>query len=90
MVATLRAAQVDILVSYLPVGSERVSAFSAHCALKAKGRATITHRVLTKLLADRGVRLDRTYQLNTGANMAFQKMLERSRLTSKKISKTGP
>jgi myo-inositol-1-phosphate synthase len=56
--------------------------------IKAQVGATITHRVLAKLFEDRGVRLDRTSQLNFGGNMDFMNMLERSRLASKKISKT--
>jgi myo-inositol-1-phosphate synthase len=124
VVATLLAAQVDVLVSYLPVGSEQADAFYAQCAIdagvgfvnalpvfiasdpawaakfeaggvpivgddiKSQVGATITHRVLAKLFEDRGVRLERTYQLNFGGNMDFQNMLERSRLHSKKISKT--
>jgi myo-inositol-1-phosphate synthase len=124
VVAALRAAQVDVLVSYLPVGSEQADAFYAQCAIdagvgfvnalpvfiasdpawaakfeaagvpivgddiKSQVGATITHRVLAKLFEDRGVRLERTYQLNFGGNMDFQNMLERSRLHSKKISKT--
>ena len=124
VVAALREAQVDVLVSYLPVGSERADAFYAQCAIdagvgfvnalpvfiasnptwaakfeaagvpivgddiKSQVGATITHRVLAKLFEDRGVRLERTYQLNFGGNMDFQNMLERSRLHSKKISKT--
>jgi myo-inositol-1-phosphate synthase len=124
VVAALREARVDVLVSYLPVGSEQADAFYAQCALdagvgfvnalpvflasqpewaakfaaagvpivgddiKSQVGATITHRVLAKLFEDRGVRLDRTYQLNFGGNMDFQNMLERSRLKSKKISKT--
>jgi myo-inositol-1-phosphate synthase len=56
--------------------------------IKSQVGATITHRVLAKLFEDRGVRLERTYQLNFGGNMDFQNMLERSRLHSKKISKT--
>jgi myo-inositol-1-phosphate synthase len=56
--------------------------------VKAQVGATITHRVLTKLFSDRGVRIDRTYQLNTGGNTDFLNMLERSRLKSKKVSKT--
>jgi myo-inositol-1-phosphate synthase len=124
VVAALRKAQVDVLVSYLPVGSEQADAFYAQCAIdagvgfvnalpvfiasdpawaakfeaagvpivgddiKSQVGATITHRVLAKLFEDRGVRLERTYQLNFGGNMDFQNMLERSRLHSKKISKT--
>jgi myo-inositol-1-phosphate synthase len=57
--------------------------------IKSQVGATITHRVLTSLFVDRGVRLDRTYQLNFGGNTDFMNMLERERLESKKISKTG-
>ena len=57
--------------------------------IKSQVGATIVHRVLTRLLQDRGVRLDRTYQLNFGGNMDFYNMLDQERLTSKKISKTG-
>jgi myo-inositol-1-phosphate synthase len=57
--------------------------------IKSQVGATITHRVLTSLFGDRGVHLDRTYQLNFGGNMDFYNMLERERLESKKISKTG-
>lgn len=57
--------------------------------IKSQVGATITHRVLTKLFSDRGVILDRTYQLNFGGNMDFKNMLERTRLESKKISKTN-
>jgi myo-inositol-1-phosphate synthase len=124
VVGALREAKVDVLVSYLPVGSEQADAFYAQCAIdagvgfvnalpvfiasdpawaakfesagvpivgddiKSQVGATITHRVLAKLFEDRGVRLERTYQLNFGGNMDFQNMLERSRLHSKKISKT--
>jgi myo-inositol-1-phosphate synthase len=124
VVSTLREARVDVLVSYLPVGSEQADAFYAQCAIdagvgfvnalpvfiasnptwaakfeaagvpivgddiKSQVGATITHRVLAKLFEDRGVRLEHTYQLNFGGNMDFQNMLERSRLHSKKISKT--
>ena len=56
--------------------------------IKSQVGATITHRVLAKLFEDRGVTLDRTYQLNVGGNMDFMNMLERERLESKKISKT--
>ena len=56
--------------------------------IKSQVGATIMHRVLTKLFEDRGVKLNRTYQLNFGGNMDFMNMLERERLTSKKISKT--
>ncbi len=124
VVAALRDAQVDVLVSYLPVGSEQADKFYAQCAIdagvafvnalpvfiasdpewaakfeaagvpivgddiKSQVGATITHRVMAKLFEDRGVQLDRTYQLNVGGNMDFKNMLERERLESKKISKT--
>jgi myo-inositol-1-phosphate synthase len=124
VVAALREAQADVLVCYLPVGSEDAVRFYAQCALdagvamvnalpvfiagtpewaqrftdaglpivgddiKSQVGATITHRVLAKLFEDRGVVLDRTYQLNVGGNMDFKNMLERERLESKKISKT--
>jgi myo-inositol-1-phosphate synthase len=124
VVQALRDAKVDVLVSYLPVGSEEADKFYAQCAIDAKVAfvnalpvfiasdpewakkfedagvpivgddiksqvgATITHRVLAKLFEDRGVVLDRTYQLNVGGNMDFKNMLERERLESKKISKT--
>ncbi|WP_433012717.1 inositol-3-phosphate synthase [Kribbella sp. CA-294648] len=124
VVAALREAQVDVLVCYLPVGSEQAAKFYAQCAIDAKVAfvnalpvfiagtkewadkftaagvpivgddiksqigATITHRVLAKLFEDRGVTVDRTYQLNVGGNMDFKNMLERERLESKKISKT--
>ena len=124
VVQVLREAQVDVLVCYLPVGSEVAAKFYAQCAIdagvgfvnalpvfiagtpewakkfedagvpivgddiKSQVGATITHRVLAKLFEDRGVILDRTYQLNVGGNMDFKNMLERDRLESKKISKT--
>jgi myo-inositol-1-phosphate synthase len=124
VVAALREAQADVLVSYLPVGSEQADRFYAQCAIdarvgfvnalpvfiasdptwakkfeeagvpivgddiKSQVGATITHRVLAKLFEDRGVELERTYQLNFGGNMDFMNMLERKRLQSKKISKT--
>ncbi len=124
VVAALRECGADVLVSYLPVGSERADKFYAQCALdarvafvnalpvfiasdpewaakftaagvpivgddiKSQVGATITHRVLARLFEDRGVVLDRTYQLNVGGNMDFKNMLERDRLESKKISKT--
>ncbi|HLU27711.1 MAG TPA: inositol-3-phosphate synthase [Glycomyces sp.] len=120
----LRDAQVDVVVCYLPVGSEEAAKYYAQasidagCAfvnalpvfiasdpewakkftdaglpivgddIKSQVGATIVHRVLAKLFEDRGVRLDRTYQLNFGGNMDFMNMLERTRLVSKKISKT--
>jgi myo-inositol-1-phosphate synthase len=124
VVQVLRDQRVDVLVSYLPVGSEAADKFYAQCAIDAKVAfvnalpvfiasdpvwakkftdagvpivgddiksqvgATITHRVLAKLFEDRGVELERTYQLNFGGNMDFLNMLERERLQSKKISKT--
>jgi myo-inositol-1-phosphate synthase len=114
----------EILVNYLPVGSEDAVKHYARACLdagvamvncmpvfiasepewekrfrekgipivgddvKSQVGATITHRVLAKLFSDRGVRIDRTYQLNTGGNTDFLNMLERSRLRSKKVSKT--
>jgi myo-inositol-1-phosphate synthase len=120
----LREARADVLVCYLPVGSEQAAKYYAQSALDAKVAmvnclpvfiasdqewarkfvdagvpivgddiksqvgATIVHRILTKLFEDRGVRLNRTYQLNFGGNMDFMNMLERERLVSKKISKT--
>ncbi|MFW6597413.1 inositol-3-phosphate synthase [Propionibacteriaceae bacterium Y2011] len=120
----LRDTGADVLVSYLPVGSEDADRHYAQAALdagvgfvnalpvfiasdpewaekftaagvpiigddiKSQVGATITHRVLAKLLEDRGIELDRTYQLNIGGNMDFKNMLERDRLESKKISKT--
>ena len=124
VVQALRDAEVDVLVSYLPVGSEEADKFYAQCAIdagvafvnalpvfiasdpewaekfrsagvpivgddiKSQVGATITHRVMAKLFEDRGVALDRTYQLNVGGNMDFKNMLERDRLESKKVSKT--
>ncbi|NMM16853.1 MAG: inositol-3-phosphate synthase [Cellulomonas sp.] len=124
VVQVLKDRKVDVLVSYLPVGSEIADKFYAQCAIDAKVAfvnalpvfiasdpewaakfeaagvpiigddiksqvgATITHRVLARLFEDRGVILDRTYQLNVGGNMDFKNMLERDRLMSKKISKT--
>jgi myo-inositol-1-phosphate synthase len=124
VVQVLKDAKVDVLVCYLPVGSEEAAKFYAQCALdagcafvnalpvfiattpewadkftkaglpiigddiKSQVGATITHRVLTKLFQDRGVKVERTYQLNVGGNMDFKNMLERDRLESKKISKT--
>lgn len=124
VVAALKEADVDVLVCYLPVGSEEAAKFYAQCAIdagvafvnalpvfiagtpewaqkfedagvpivgddiKSQIGATITHRVLAKLFEDRGVTVDRTYQLNVGGNMDFMNMLERERLESKKISKT--
>src|SRR6266850_1779513 len=123
IVGILKDRKVDVVVSYLPVGSEDATRWyveqvlQAGCAfvncipvfigreprwqkrfaaaklpiigddIKSQVGATITHRVLTRLFMDRGVRLDRTYQLNFGGNTDFLNMLERERLESKKISK---
>ncbi len=120
----LREAEADVLVCYLPVGSEEAARHYAQAALdagvafvnclpvfiasdrtwaqkfvaagvpiigddiKSQVGATIVHRILTKLFEDRGVKLNRTYQLNFGGNMDFMNMLERDRLVSKKKSKT--
>lgn len=120
----LKETKADVLVSYMPVGSERAArhyagaCLEAGCALvncmpvfiasdppwasrfrkrgvpvvgddvKSMIGATIVHRVLTRLFSDRGARIDRTYQLNTGGNTDFLNMLDRSRLASKKVSKT--
>jgi myo-inositol-1-phosphate synthase len=125
IVKILRDTKTDVVVSYLPVGSEEATKWyveqvlEAGCAfincipvfiarepywqkrfaakglpivgddIKSQVGATITHRVLTRLFMDRGVRLDRTYQLNFGGNTDFLNMLERERLESKKISKTN-
>ena len=125
IVGILKERQCDVVVSYLPVGSEMATKWyveqilSAGCALincipvfiaresywqkrfkdvglpiigddiKSQVGATITHRVLTRLFEDRGVKVDRTYQLNFGGNTDFLNMLERDRLVSKKISKTN-
>jgi myo-inositol-1-phosphate synthase len=121
----LKATKADVVVNYLPVGSEEATKWyveqilDAGCAMvncipvfiakekywqkrfeerglpiigddiKSQVGATITHRVLARLFEDRGVRLDRTYQLNFGGNTDFLNMLERERLESKKISKTN-
>jgi len=123
-VAVLKDVKADVLINYLPVGSETAARFYAEACLRAgvslinampvfivsdkkwaerfekegipvvgddiKSQlgATILHRVLTKLFVDRGVKIDRAYQLNFGGNTDFLNMLERSRLKSKKISKT--
>jgi myo-inositol-1-phosphate synthase len=120
----LRAAKADVLVSYLPVGSEDAQKHYAQACLdagvafvnaipvfiasdpewaakfeaagvpivgddiKSQVGATIVHRILARLFEDRGMVLDRTYQLNVGGNMDFMNMLERERLESKKVSKT--
>ncbi len=122
--AELRRARVDVLVAYLPVGSEAAQKHYAQACLdagiafvnaipvfiasdpewarrfteagvpivgddiKSQVGATIVHRLLARLFEDRGLVLDRTYQLNVGGNMDFKNMLERERLESKKISKT--
>lgn len=124
VVAVLRETRTQVLVNYLPVGSQQAAEFYAECALaarvafvnampvfiasdagwaerfraagvpvlgddiKAQLGATIVHRMLTDLFARRGVKLDRTYQLNTGGNTDFLNMLDRGRLASKKVSKT--
>jgi len=125
IVNILKDTKTDVVVSYLPVGSEMATKWyveqilDAGCAfvnaipvfiasqpywqkrfeerglpvigddIKSQVGATITHRVLTSLFVERGVLLDRTYQLNFGGNTDFLNMLERERLESKKISKTG-
>jgi len=122
IVKQLRDAHVEVVVNYLPVGSEKNTLFYADCALeagcafvnavpvfvskiygdrfreaglpvlgddvKSQVGATIVHRVLTRLFEDRGQPVKRTYQLNVGGNTDFMTMLDRSRLQSKKISKT--
>lgn len=122
IVKLLKDARVDVLVNYLPVGSERNTYFYADCAIeagcafvnaipvfvskeygdrfrraglpilgddiKSQVGATIVHRVLTKLFEDRGMPVKQTYQLNVGGNTDFLNMLDRSRLQSKKTSKT--
>lgn len=124
VVRELVESRTEILLNYLPVGSEKAAQFYAECCLEAgvslincmpafivsssewaarfdqKGipcvgddvksqiGATIVHRTLAKLFNDRGIKLDRTYQLNTGGNTDFLNMLDRNRLKSKKISKT--
>jgi len=124
VVGELKSNKVDVVICYLPVGSEEAAKFYAQCAIdagcafvnalpvfiasdpawadkftkaglpivgddiKSQVGATITHRIMAKLFQDRGVHLDRTYQLNVGGNMDFKNMLERDRLESKKISKT--
>ena len=125
VVGILRDKKVDVLINYLPVGSEEATKWYMEQALaagvgvvncipvfiarepywqrrfaekglpligddiKSQVGATISHRVLTRLFMDRGVRVDRTYQLNFGGNTDFLNMLERERLESKKISKTN-
>jgi myo-inositol-1-phosphate synthase len=125
IVRTLKEAKTDVVLNYLPVGSEMATKWyveqvlQAGCGfvncipvfiasrkdwaarfadhglpvigddVKSQVGATIVHRVLTKLFVDRGVKLEKTYQLNFGGNTDFLNMLERERLESKKISKTG-
>jgi len=124
VVRRLQETKTDVLLNYLPVGSQEATEFYAECALEAKVAfvnnmpvfiasdpewarrfeeagvpiigddikaqlgATIVHRVLTDLFHKRGVKLDRTYQLNTGGNTDFLNMSNRKRLASKKVSKT--
>jgi myo-inositol-1-phosphate synthase len=124
VVDALRKSRAEVMLNYLPVGSEAAACFYAECALeagvalvncmpvfiasnstwaqrfrdrglpiigddiKAQLGATITHRMLTDLFHKRGVKLERTYQLNTGGNTDFLNMLNRTRLSSKKTSKT--
>lgn len=124
IVAALRATRADVLVNFLPVGSQQATEFYMECALqagtavvncipvfiasdsawearfrerrlpivgddiKAQIGATIIHRALSSLFAMRGVPVERTYQLNTGGNTDFMNMLDRARLSSKKMSKT--
>lgn len=124
VVKVLKQSSTDILLSYLPVGSEKATTFYAEACLKTNVSlincipvfiasdkewakrfeeknipiigddiksqigATIIHRTLTKLFEDRGVKIDSTYQLNVGGNTDFLNMLNRTRLKSKKISKT--
>lgn len=125
IVGILKQTNTDVVINYLPVGSEMATKWyveqvlDAGCAfincipvfvareeywqqrfkerglpiigddIKSQVGATITHRVLTRLFADRGVQINRTYQLNFGGNTDFMNMLERERLESKKISKTN-
>ncbi len=125
IVEILKETQTDVVVNYLPVGSEEATKWyveqvlAAGCGfincipvfiareeywqgrfvekglpiigddIKSQVGATITHRVLTRLFRDRGVKMERTYQLNFGGNTDFLNMLERERLESKKISKTN-
>ena len=125
IVKVLKDTKTDLVINYLPVGSEMATKWYVEQALeagvgfvncipvfiareeywrkrfesrglpiigddiKSQVGATITHRVLTRLFRERGVKIDRTYQLNFGGNMDFYNMLERSRLESKKISKTN-
>lgn len=124
VVKALKKSGAEVLISYLPVGSQKATEFYAECCLeagvslincmpvfiasdpgwakrfaeagipiigddiKSQVGATIVHRTLAKLFEDRGVHIDRTYQLNTGGNTDFLNMLNRTRLKYKKISKT--
>ncbi len=124
VVEALKASGAQVLINFLPVGSEDATKFYMECALeagvgvvncmpvfiasdpewearfvdkglpivgddiKAQFGATIVHRVLSNLMKQRGVRIDRTYQLNTGGNTDFLNMMDRTRLNSKKLSKT--
>ena len=124
VVEAIKSSKAEILLNYLPVGSERATKFYAECALragvafinnmpvfiasdsewaarfeqrglpligddiKAQIGATIVHRTLADLLQRRGAKIDRSYQLNTGGNTDFLNMLDRNRLTSKRVSKT--
>jgi len=124
IVEALRRERVDVLINFLPVGSQQASEFYMECALeagvgvvnaipvfvaseatwearfrqrglpivgddiKAQVGATIIHRTLSSLFSTRGVTVERTYQLNTGGNTDFMNMLDRERLTQKKLSKT--
>lgn len=124
VVRTLQESGAEIVINYLPVGSQEATEFYAQCAIdagcgfvncipvfiasentwatkfkkaglpvigddiKAQVGATITHRALVNLFLDRGMKIERTYQLNVGGNTDFLNMLERERLASKKISKT--
>jgi len=127
VVRILKESGAEVLMNYLPVGSEKAVRFYAQCALdagvglvnnmpvfiasaasgewaerfterrlpiigddiKSQLGATITHRVLAKLFTDRGIKIERTYQLNTGGNTDFLNMLDQTRLKSKRISKTS-
>lgn len=123
IVSILRESAADVLVNYLPVGSEKAAYFYADCCLEAKVAmvnampvfisklwgnrfkeagipitgddiksqvgATIVHRILTRMFEDRGIKILRSYQLNVGGNQDFLNMIDRTRLLSKKISKTN-
>lgn len=124
IVDILKASNAEVLINYLPVGSQQATCFYAECALaagvgfincipvfiasdldwsarfqranlpiigddiKSQLGATITHRMLSDLCKQRGIKVDRTYQLNTGGNADFLNMLNRDRLSTKKVSKT--